>query len=249
MKSSSSPTSGSVTAVSDGALRGEATYNALRQGILSCSLPPGSTLTELSLMERFKVSKSTCRLALARLVQEGFVRSVPRQGYVVASVTLKDVEEVFALRLLLEPAAARLAAGKVDVKALQRLEKAARSNTASRDQGNRIGYFLDANREFHLAIAVASGNARLAHTISTLLDEMKRLVALGFVERGDSPEIDDDHARLIAALATGDGAQAEQIAHRHIATFRDMTVDKVMQHLRREHAHAPLAGLQRIGGR
>ena len=236
-----------VLADADGMRRGEATYHALRQGILSCALPPGSTLTETALMARYQVGKSTCRLALARLVQEGFVRSVPRQGYLVVPITLKDVEEVFALRLLLEPAAAKLAAGRVDTKLLERIEKSARHNPASRDAGNRIGFFLDANRAFHHAVAVASGNERLAHSISALLDEMKRLVALGFVESGDSPEIAGDHKELVAALKAGDGDAAEAVTRRHVATFRDMTLDRVLQSIRRDHASTPLA--QRAAGR
>jgi len=227
---------------------GEATYISLRQAILSCSRAPGSTLTEASVMEEYGVGKSTCRLVLARLIQEGFVRSIPRQGYVVTPITLTDVEEVFALRLLLEPAAARLAAdrvaaGKADVRALQQIEGVARSNKASRNAGNRIGFFLDANREFHLAVAMASGNNRLAQNISSLLDEMKRLVALGFVQGGHSPEIAHDHDELIEALEHADGARAEAIVTRHIATFRDMTLDKVMQSIRAQHESLPLTNV------
>ena len=230
----------SLVVDAEGMRRGEATYHALRQGILSCTLPPGSTLTEAALMARYRVGKSTCRLALARLVQEGFVRSVPRQGYLVVPITLKDVEEVFALRLLLEPAAAKLAAGRVDTKLLERIERSARHNPASRDAGNRLGFFLDANRAFHHAVALASGNERLANNISALLDEMKRLVALGFVEPGDSPEIRGDHHELVAALKAGDGKLAEAITRRHIATFRDMTLDHVLQSIRRDHQATPL---------
>jgi DNA-binding GntR family transcriptional regulator len=100
----------------------EAGYNSLRNSILSCDILPGTTVTEATVMERLKVSRSTCRLALVRLMQEGFVRSLPRQGYLVVPITLSDVEELFALRLLLEPAAARLAAGRVDAERLLDLE-------------------------------------------------------------------------------------------------------------------------------
>jgi len=93
---------------------------------------------------------------------------VQRHGYTIVPVTLKDVEEVFALRLILEPEAARLAAGKVDAKALMRIDRAGRGNSASKNHGNRIGFFLDANREFHMVIAAASGNVRLARSISAL---------------------------------------------------------------------------------
>ena len=83
-------------AATEGKLLGESTYLAIRQAILSCSLRPESMLTEAALMEQYAVGKSTCRLALARLTHDGLVRSVPRHGYIVVPVTLKDVEEVFA---------------------------------------------------------------------------------------------------------------------------------------------------------
>lgn len=230
----------SVRSLPTSALLCESTYHSLRQEILSCSLAPGSTLTETSVMEKYGVGKSTCRLALARLVQEGFIQSIPRQGYLVTPITLKDVEELFALRLLLEPAAAKLAAGKADVRALAEIESCIRKNTASRNKGNRIGFFLDANREFHRAIAQASGNTRLTNNISTLLDEMKRLVALGFVQQGGNPHIDNDHIELMDALKRGDANGAEQIAYRHVKTFRDMTLERVMESIRVSSEGLPL---------
>ncbi|SAL27389.1 GntR family transcriptional regulator [Caballeronia sordidicola] len=224
-------------------LLGESTYLAMRQAILSCSVPPGSMLTEAALMEQYQVGKSTCRLALVRLTHEGLVRSVPRHGYTVVPITLKDVEEVFSLRLILEPEAARFAAGNVDGKALMRIDKAGRANKASRNHGNRIGFFLDANREFHLVIAAASGNERLARSIENLLDEMTRLVALGFTDEGDSPEIADDHRQLVDALVAGDGKLAADITRRHIERFREMTMDRVFKSIRQDLGHTPLVAL------
>jgi DNA-binding GntR family transcriptional regulator len=227
----------------DGILLGESTYLAIRQAILSCSVRPGSMLTEAALMEQYKVGKSTCRLALARLTHEGLVRSVPRHGYTIVPVTLKDVEEVFALRLILEPEAARLAAGKVDAKALMRIDRAGRGNSASKNHGNRIGFFLDANREFHMVIAAASGNERLARSISALFDEMTRLVALGFNAGDDSVEIADDHRLLVDALEAGDGKLAARITRRHIEKFRDMTMERVFRSMKQDFENAPLMAL------
>jgi len=236
-----SDSTGAVSVVSpEATLRSETTYLALRQAVLSCALMPGSTVTEAWVIDRYGVSKSTCRLAMARLAQDGLVRSVPRQGYVVVPITLQDIEELFGMRLALEPAAARLAAGRIDADALLRIEQAARRNTASQDAGNRIGFFLDGNREFHATIAHASGNDRMARAIVQLLEEMKRLVALGFVEREDSPEIADDHGQLIEALRAGDADRAGEITHRHIATFRDMTLEKVVNRMRHSQLPVPV---------
>jgi DNA-binding GntR family transcriptional regulator len=213
--------------------RGDDAYERIRRDVLACALMPGSIVTESQLMADYRIGKNSCRIALVRLVHEGFVRSIPRQGYRIAPITLKDVEEVFALRVQLEPLAARLACGRVDVDLLRRLEAACRVPYPERALSDQIGVFLDANREFHLAIAAASGNVRLHRTLASLMDEMSRLVALGFGVQRTKPEIKHDHNAMIDAFIAGDGRRAETIARRHIETFQSMTMEKVYASLSR----------------
>ncbi|MDQ6680867.1 MAG: GntR family transcriptional regulator [Pseudomonadota bacterium] len=233
---------GDAVCIGDHALRGDQAYERLRVEIISCRLLPGAQLTEAAIMDRFGLGKSSCRIALVRLVQVGLVRSIPRQGYVVVPVTVKDVEEIFALRLQLEPYAARMAVGKVDRAQLERLERACRVQVPG-DVGNQIDFFLDANRSFHMAIADASGNQRLSRTLSGLLDEMTRLVALGFGVQRVRPAIKHDHELLIEHLASGDARGAETVARRHVETFREMTMEKVLASLRDSAALTPVVGL------
>lgn len=220
--------------------RGEDAYQRIRRDVLSCRFMPGSTLTEGQLMESYGIGKSSCRVALVKLVHEGFVRAMPRQGYRVAPITLRDVEEVFELRTQLEPLAARLACGRADVALLRRLEAACRVPYPERALSDQIDVFLDANREFHLAIARASGNERLHRMLANLMDEMSRLVALGFGVQGTKPEIKHDHNALIDALEANDGRRAETIARRHIETFRAMTMEKVYASLSSAGASLPV---------
>ena len=77
-------------------------------------LPPGTAVSEQRLGERFNLSKAAVRAALARLRAEGLVLGEPRRGHVVAPLTLRDVDEIYALRLLLEPPAAAVAAERLD---------------------------------------------------------------------------------------------------------------------------------------
>jgi DNA-binding GntR family transcriptional regulator len=220
--------------------RGEDAYQRIRRDVLSCRFMPGSSLTEGQLMEWYGIGKSSCRVALIKLVHEGFVRAMPRQGYRVAPITLRDVEEVFELRTQLEPLAARLACGRVDLALLRRLEAACRVPHPERALSDQIDVFLDANREFHLAIARASGNERLHRMLANLMDEMSRLVALGFGVQGTKPEIKHDHNALIDAFDANDGRRAETIARRHIETFRTMTMEKVYASLSSAGASLPV---------
>jgi DNA-binding GntR family transcriptional regulator len=219
---------------------GDAAYERIRRDILSCRLLPGAIVTEPGLMDSYDLGKSSCRIALVRLIHEGLVRSRPRKGYQIAPITLKDVEEVFALRVQLEPLAARLAAGRVDIALLRELEAACRVQHPALAINDQIDVFLDANKAFHLAIAAASGNERLHRTLCGLMDEMSRLVALGFGVHGTKPQIKNDHNAMIEAFAEGDGKRAETIARRHIETFQAMTLEKVYASLTEAGAFIPV---------
>ena len=99
----------------------ELAYQRLRGEIIQCKLSPGSQVTEGGICDQFRLGKASVRAALARLSQEGLVRAVPRQGYVIAPITLKSVQEMYELRLVIEPALARMAVGRIDVAQLRRL--------------------------------------------------------------------------------------------------------------------------------
>jgi DNA-binding GntR family transcriptional regulator len=226
-------------AVPNATLKGNQAYDLLRREIVSCRIFPGMRFTEAELMEKFELGKASCRIALQRLIQGGFVSSMPRHGYRVTPITVKDVDEVFTLRLALEPLAARAAAGRVNGAQLVRLEQACRVRIPA-DVGNQIDFFLEANRSFHMAIADAAGNQRLSRTLSGLLDEMTRLVALGFGVQRVRPNIENDHNLLIDHLVAGDADAAETVARRHVETFRDMVMEKVIQSLRESTVAVPL---------
>src|SRR5262245_57475724 len=100
---------------------GEVIYGRIRRDIVGCIYVPGETCSESQLAETYGVGKAPVRWALAALSREGLVIARPRQGHTVAPVTLESVNEVFGLRLILEPAAARLAAGRADIALLEEL--------------------------------------------------------------------------------------------------------------------------------
>ena len=89
-------------------------YERIKHDIITCAIAPGTEISEPQLCAHYRLGKAPVRMALIRLAHDGLVRAIPRRGYMVTPVTLKDIHDVFELRLMLEPAAARMAAGKVD---------------------------------------------------------------------------------------------------------------------------------------
>jgi DNA-binding GntR family transcriptional regulator len=215
---------------------GDVAYESVRRDILRCVLAPGAHVTESSVCELYRLGKAPVRAALARLSQEGLVRAVPRHGYLIAPITLANVKDMFELRLLVEPMIARLAVGRIDIANLRRVNVAP---GASKGEEAEIA-FLDSNRDFHLAIAGATGNERILALMAQLLDDMARLLHLGLFSqdwRAGSMRAAHEsqamqHEELIRALDEGDADAAESAARLHIEESRELVMKALhSQHL------------------
>ncbi len=205
----------------------ERAYERIRHDIIVCALAPGTEISEAQLGAHYRLGKAPVRMALNRLAHDGLVRAIPRRGYRVTQVTLKDIHDVFELRLMLEPAAARMAAGKVDAQRLRALDEVCRAGYHPGD-ARSTSRFLEANKAFHVEIARAAGNARLAGAVEQLLDEMTRLLHLGLGLRNRSQEMQREHRALVKALTHGDGGTAERICREQIEAARGMVLSAIL---------------------
>lgn len=196
---------------------------ALRRDILSTRLAPGETISEAGAAQRLEMGKAPIRAALARLAEDGLVQAVPRRGWMVSLVTIRDIHEVFDLRLLLEPEAARRAAGRVDTTMLARLDAVCAEGYDCADAESAMGY-LDANKRFHVAIAELAGNGRIARQIDRLLDESTRMLVLGLRRRDRTMEMAHEHHELVERLALGQGDAAAALMHEQVAASREMVL-------------------------
>ena len=97
-------------------------YDAISRAIVRCDLAPGVIVSEAELAARLKLKTAATRAAVDRLSVVGLLRPIHRRGYVVKPITLRDVNDLFQLRTIIEVGVVRLAAGKVDAASLQRLE-------------------------------------------------------------------------------------------------------------------------------
>ena len=211
----------------------EKIYGLLRADILTCAIEPGRELSEPQLASRFAVSKTPVREALATLRSEGLVRTFPRRGYQVVPLTFADMTELFDLRTILEAGAAQLACARLTTPEIDRLTRLA-DVAYDRAEQSSLKRFIQANRDFHAAIAKASGNERLHHLLVRQIDELERFFYLGARLRDVSGETQSDHHAIVDVLKTRDPAAARQIMIRH----NDVT---------REGLFSALASSRRVG--
>jgi DNA-binding GntR family transcriptional regulator len=205
-------------AVSEPGSSGAEAHLRLRRAIVRLELPPSAPVSESVLTERFGLSRAAVRAALARLRAEGLVLASPRRGHVIAPLTLRDVREVYDLRLLVEPAGAAAAAGVLPGAAVDALAARVRS---VRDPV--LEELLAVNRDVHVTIAAAAGNGRLHALVERLLDESERAIAVALRAGvpGGGPRVRDEHLALLDALRAGDSGGAERAMAAAIGRFRD----------------------------
>ncbi len=183
-------------------------FEMMKADIVACRLEPGASVSEGELAERYQLGKAPIRMALTRLADRDWLRALPRRGYVVKPVAMRDVTEVLELRLIVEPAASRAAAGRVEISRLEHLDAVCRAGFLSGDAASEATY-LQAHRQFHFAIVMASGNRRLGRSFEPLWDETERVLHHTGLLRGNAEALRHDHRPLIDALRAGDGAAAE----------------------------------------
>jgi DNA-binding GntR family transcriptional regulator len=194
----------------------------LREEIYGGHLRPGERLLELELCERLDVSRAPLREALLALQNEGLVEVRPHRGATVVEFSEDDIREVFALRRILDPFAARAAAEREDPDSLQALRQALAGieNALERREGIAVAL---AHAEFHRVLGRASGLPRLAAFIDSLCTQMLASHALGTAEHLDlAATIVPDHLAIVEAISKGDAELAEQATREHFRPVEPM---------------------------
>ena len=191
---------------------GEAVYRALREALRSGVYRPGDRLREEEVTNRLNVSRTPVREAFGRLVSKGLVVPGQGRGLIVRRLDQAEVVELYAMREILEAAAARLAArhaSEPEIDALRDIEK---DFEAARDGAEMARL----NRIFHESIFAASRNRYLDSALQELQDAIALLGSTTFTVDARPSSAAAEHCALIEAMAARDGDKADALARAHI---------------------------------
>jgi DNA-binding GntR family transcriptional regulator len=200
-------------------------YEAIRESILTGRYAPGERLIETRLAAEFGVSRTRIRDALARLHTEQLVSSAPNRGLVVRPLSSRDIEEIYALRLLLEGFAANVAATNITIRELDELrefhDRMIDLSHSIDDSGEdthltTIRSVTDLNNEFHRLIQRASRNSRLQALLQTIVSVPLVFQSFYWYSGRELAESCAEHGEIIRALEEHDGGRAEDLMKRHI---------------------------------
>ena len=190
----------------------------LRKEIVSGSLQPGETLPESQVGRMLSVSRAPVREALRLLEREGLVEFDRRGTARVCEFDLEDVRELGLMRMVLEPAASRLAAERRPEAGLDAIEE----NLRALKRVSRLDDVTRLDLDFHRLLFVAAGNKRLRLAWENLLSQIS-LVMQRFHEsveqRVQTSRVCDltirAHTELFQAIRSGLPVEAEALARQH----------------------------------
>jgi DNA-binding GntR family transcriptional regulator len=190
-------------------------YEAMLLDIILGHLPPMSVLDERALSERYAAGLSGVREALGRLALEGMVVRRPRVGTVVAPLDIREIEQAFEVRHMLEAKTAGLAARNAtaeDILAISAAFEGAEAAIAEAD----FRAMLAMDRAFHRAVAQATHNPTLARFVVSLQNVATRFWIWAMEKQSAEAQLEDVrlHRALASAIAARDIKGAEAAAER-----------------------------------
>jgi DNA-binding GntR family transcriptional regulator len=177
-------------------------YDRLKRKIVHCELAPGDRVTERQLSQSLDVGLTPVREALARLNQEGLVRTLPRRGYVITPLTPSAVDELFQAFRVIGTACAELAATR-----------------ATDDDVERLRRLVERGRPARVTLAAMSGNSRLAELFQRLDSELERVFTMLFLHgrRRVREGLELDPEVVLAAVSDNDA----EALKRHVGDVVD----------------------------
>ncbi|WP_284642042.1 GntR family transcriptional regulator [Paenibacillus silviterrae] len=202
------------------------TYFALKQKIIDNELKPDEIVHEESLAAMLGVSRTPLREAIQRLENEEFLVRQPNGRLKVAPVTLKEVEEIFLIRSMLEGYIAKNATRNASDKDIQHL-------TAMIDkmkQSFQLGYndeFVSYGFEFHDYLSEISRLKTFAKILNQLRDHALRYCRFVSLQGDWNKQADEEHSLILQKITEKDEEGAEKAMQDHIMNSLATALERI----------------------
>jgi len=204
-------------------------YDLLSREIQEYRLKPGDRLVEAKLAEELGISRGPIREAVARLIAEGLLIDGQGSGVYVAPLpSVKEIEDNYLIRGLLQSLAARLAATNITKLELEQLTACLESAKKYIAQGE-AEVFFEHNLEFHRIIEKAACSERLEDVINYLRSPFYLRVSHKLPQIHRLGVALDEHQAILQALIQADGEAAERLMKTHLENAKWSLLDKLKE--------------------
>ena len=193
-------------------------YLAVRHAIRHLQLPPGKTVLEREMAEILGMSRTPVRESLVRLETEGWVRLIPRRGFIVTPLVADDLQQIYEVVESLDGAAGRLATNRATHEELIHLEHMIEEQEKALELNDLLTW-TDLDDQFHNYIVDLAQNPRLRGIVDSQSDQLyrARLYTIEFRPKPTHSVI--EHKAILAVMRAGEPEAVRTMlqAHRHRA--------------------------------
>jgi DNA-binding GntR family transcriptional regulator len=196
-----------------GEVLGDYAYRVLRESIRAGLFEPGDYLREADVANWLEISRTPVREAFHRIVSEGLLVIGSWNGAMVAQLDAQQLVDLYAVRALLEGAAAGLAAEHASRIEIKNLFAIADREMAAKNDPEAL---VIINSELHQAIYNAAHNRYLLQSLNTVVDTLGLLRHSTFVLPGSIELAHKEHLGILRAIQDGDSKRAEELASAHV---------------------------------
>lgn len=191
-------------------------FEYLRDEIISMDLLPGEKIPENLLAEKFHVSRTPVRAALAKLQSQGFVEIRPQRGTFVTKLSMQQILEARFIREAIEVAVACFLAENANASVIDACEKILEEQMQAANQEDAL-LFQQLDDRFHATLSGATGFRRVGKVVEAEKAHMDRVRNLSLVElSGQYEHVLKQHRAILAAIRSGSAAEAKAAMETHM---------------------------------
>lgn len=207
--------------------RKEDAYRRLLGMVLGGEIAENEYLAEQRLAERFCMSRAPVREALQALCAERILENVPRVGYRVAPISLRETLDAIDVRLLLETESVRIACANREAFALKVVDALIEKEKVGRDGETDLHSWIAGGDAVHLGLASLSHNMVLEREIARMLDLLRRASIQFILSSRNVPTDFHYHLRILEAVREGNVDAATAAMREDVFLLHDLIVRRV----------------------
>ncbi|MGH2531745.1 MAG: GntR family transcriptional regulator [Thermomicrobiales bacterium] len=197
----------------------ERAFQALKEAIITMQLRPGERLIERQIALQLGISTTPVRHAIHQLANEGLVTIALNRTAIVRELAPADIDELYAVRELLEPAALRQAYERQGAALLANMDAILLDSSRADGAADYVA-LADCNRRFNVAIVAGCTNGRLRTILDSLHSQTRQIAAIARGYRQSPPRDHQEHVRIVAALRGGSWPEVEAAVVEHLRGSR-----------------------------
>lgn len=205
-------------------------YHGIRRMLYNKELVPGQKIAYRELAEKLQLSPTPIIQALKWLELQGFVNHETNRGYIMAPFSLKELEELYELRELIEPALIPATVQRIDKEGIKALKSALEAHLHA-EREFYLKERLFKNRDFHMILASLSGKDTQIRILQSVFDMLFLKYGGNYFPMASLTATDQEHQEVFDAITLRSMERAQTVLKNHLTNVKIQVLTSVRKML------------------